>query len=77
MAVSKNYDGSKIAPRIDAEAKTIRVTSEWLGLNAKDKSAEAERTMQAELVSHVLCPRVYYFNDTPEVRRILGLDINS
>lgn len=73
MAVGKNYDGSKIAPYIDAEDKIIRVTKEWLGLNVKDRSEAAEKLMQLEMVSWTICPPLYFFNDTPEVRRILGL----
>lgn len=73
MAVSRDYDGSKIAPYVDVEDKTIRVTQEWLGLNVKDRSEESEKLMQAEMVSWAICPPIYIFNDTPEVRRILGL----
>lgn len=73
MAVGKNYDGSKVAPYVDAEDKVIRVTKEWLGLNVKDRSKESEDLMQLEMVSWTICPPLYFFNDTPEVRRILGL----
>lgn len=73
MAVGKNYDGSKIAPYIDVEDKTIHVTRAWLGLNIKEDTPEGEAKLKAELVSWSICPPGYLFNDTPEVRRILGL----
>ena len=76
MAVGKNYDGSKIVPHIDAEDKTISVTRAWLGQNIKDEGNEAaaEAALKRELVAWSICPPSYVFNDTPEVRRILGLD---
>ncbi len=74
MAVGKNYDGSKVAPYLDAKTKTILVTQAWLGLNAKDTSAEAEKKLQHELVSWSICPPCYTFNDTEQVRQILGID---
>lgn len=73
MAVGKNYDGSKIAPYLDAETKTINVTKAWIGANVKDMSAEAESKLRHELVSWSICPPCYTFNDTEEVRQILGL----
>jgi len=75
MAVGKNYDGSKIAPYVDTEEKTIHVTRAWLGLNIKDEGDEAaaEAALKRELVSWSICPPCYLFNDTPEVRKILGL----
>lgn len=76
MAVGKNYDGSKIAPYVDAEDGTISVTRAWLGQNIKDEGDEAasEATLKRELIAWSICPPSYVFNDTPEVRRILGLD---
>lgn len=74
MAVGKNYDGSKIAPYLDKETNTITTTKAWLGLHAKDKSADAEKALTRQLVSWSICPPCYTFNNTEEVRRILGID---
>lgn len=77
MAVGKNYDGTKIAPYVDEEQKTIHVTRAWLGQNIKEDTPEAEAKLKSELVSWSICPPCYCFNDTPEVRRILGLSSDS
>lgn len=74
MTVGKNYDGSKVAPRIDPDKKTIRVTQEWLRQNVKNISPEMEIKLRDEISCWVICPAIFYFNDTEEVRRILGID---
>lgn len=71
MAVGAGYNGAKVGPRI-AEG-VIRVTKEWLLKNAVEKTEEAEESLRGELVGESICPPTFTFNDTPTVRRILGL----
>lgn len=75
MAVGPGYDGSKVGPRISGGA--IRVTKEWLLKNAAEKTEMAEEELREELVGQSICPATFTFNDTPAVRRILGLQINQ
>ena len=72
MAVSSDYDGSKVEPRI--ACGVIRVTDEWLQIHATERSEDASCILQDELVGMSICPPVWTFNDTEEIRRILGLE---
>ncbi len=65
--VNDKYDGTKISPKI--EGGQIRVTKEYgqtLGLSEADESY-----LFGKLQSRSYCPPMYWFKDTPEVRKIL------
>jgi hypothetical protein len=71
MSVGAGYDGVKVEPVI--RDGVIRVTHEWAQAHAADRSPEAEELLFIEQVGVSVCPRTYTFNDTAEVRRVLGL----
>ena len=68
--VNSEYDGSKVPPKV--QGGQIRVTKEYgatLGLSHED-----EAFLQEHLQSSTICPRIYFFKDTPDVRRILRVE---
>lgn len=68
---SEAYDGNAAEPRI-ADG-SIRVTLEWLNAHVKDKGKGNENLLNDAIESQSICPRVFWFKDTPEVRAVLGL----
>ena len=50
----------------------IRVTHEWL--EANPLSEDERRTLTSKMSAQSICPRNYYFEDCPEVRRVLKLE---
>lgn len=68
---SEDYKAS-MKPVIDARHGQIKITLEYgKSLNI---SAEDEATLQKHLKGQAICPALYWFEDTPEVRRILKVD---
>lgn len=51
----------------------IRVPYGWITENLQ-LTGPQERILAGKLVSESICPRNYYFEDCPEVRRVLKLE---
>ena len=73
--VGKDYDGKKIPPAIGPLG--IRITRDRMQADCTDRSDEAEQVLRANLISQSICPPVFGFTDTPEVRRILGIPLDA
>lgn len=78
--VSKGYDGSMIAPKLEPARALrdgtpvpaqIRVTAEWWSLNRHRFTAEEKAVLNAEVCGQSICPRQYWVHATEETRRIL------
>jgi hypothetical protein len=68
--VNSEYDGSKVPPKV--QGGQIRVTKEYGA--SLDLSPDDYRILQEQLQSQVICPPIFYFKDTPDVRRILRVE---
>ena len=73
--VTKDYDGRKYPPAIGCG--NIRISKPRMLMQLTDKSDEAEAILRAALIGQSICPPVFTFNDTPEVRRILGIALDA
>ena len=67
--VGKDYKAS-MKPLVAEGA--IRITLEYG--KALNMSTEDERTLRKHLKGQAICPALYWFEDVPEVRRILKVD---
>jgi len=71
---TSNYKPSMV-PRLedDKHGKRIKVSREYvLGLTNQLKETDFE-VLNREKCGEAICPALYWFNDTPETRRILGV----
>lgn len=73
MTVREGYDGARVAPHIVPAVGLIRVTKEWGQANLSPLSVTDNELLNKNLVSQSVCPAVYYFKDTPEVRQVLRI----
>lgn len=67
--VSKDYDGTKIPPRIEKDG-TIRFSKEYvLGLSIPDEDDRAY--LNSQIVGQSICQALFWLNNTERVRRLL------
>lgn len=65
-----DYDGSKIAPKLDKGQ--IRITREyWLSLNPSEFDQGEQAVLETRFAGQSICPAWLWFEDSPVVRQLL------